>query len=120
MTDTDSSPKRSLSSSSISGEDPEVMEAIYDAWYSACDQWGEQQARRKFARVFHEPAPVDAKPKKPILKKASIGVVVGVVVDVEPPQPYGPVEAQALIDKQVRLGRWKHWNALAAIRRRIR
>ena len=54
------------------------MEAIYDAWYSACDQWGEQQARRKFARVFHEPAPVDAKPKKPILKKASIGVVVGV------------------------------------------
>ena len=30
---------------------------------------------------------------------------------VEPPQPYGPVEAQALVDKQVHLGRWKHWNA---------
>ena len=81
MTDTDSSLKLSLSSSPISGEDPEVMEAICDAWCSACDQWGEQQARRKFARVFQEPAPVDAKPKKPILKKASIGVVVGV----EPP-----------------------------------
>jgi len=82
MTDTDSSLKLSLSSSPISGEDPEVVEAICDAWCSACDQWGEQwgeqQARRKFARVFHEPAPVDAKPKKPILKKASIGVVVGV------------------------------------------
>ena len=92
MTDTDSSLERSLSSSPISGEDPEVVEAICDAWCSACDQWGEQwgeqQARRKFARVFHEPAPVDAEPKKPnepVLNKASVGVVVGMVVDVEPP-----------------------------------
>tara|TARA_B110000046_G_scaffold93095_2_gene101101 strand:+ start:7044 stop:7769 length:726 start_codon:yes stop_codon:yes gene_type:complete len=102
MNNTDSSLKRSLSSSPISGDDPEVMVAIYDAWYRACDQWGKEQARRKFARVLHEPAPHDAKPKKSILKKVSIGVV----VDVEPPQHYGPAEAQGLVDKQVRLGRW--------------
>jgi len=153
MNDVDNSRKRSHSS--LSTDDPEVMDAIYEAWYDACDKWGELQARRKFAHVLHEPLPAGVRPKKSILKKPSIGGPsvsfveppseppstsvsspshspplhprVEAIVDeavAQAPMPLAPMpsdaemddlanrkeytaaDAQELIDKQVRLGRW--------------
>ena len=63
MSDVDNSRKRSLSS--LSTDDPEVMDAIYEAWYEACDKWGELQARRKFAHVLHEPPPAQRQRVEP-------------------------------------------------------
>ena len=144
MSDVDNSRKRSHSS--LSTDDPDGMDAIYEAWYEACDKWGDLQARRMFAHFLHEPPPAGARPKKSILKKPSIGVVdpkpapppaehpyhrdiVGLsevelgLVDEDHPgcyeriaafdaaiaklPPYGPVEAQAFVDKQVGLKRWE-------------
>jgi hypothetical protein len=73
MSDVDVSNKRLHSS--LSSEESVVTEAIYVAWYEACEKLGELEARRKFARVLHEPLPAHTQPKKSILKKQTIGVV---------------------------------------------